>query len=71
MAGSPSFRAFCVQSHDMLYKTSRDIFYTLALDTKIAKGRATRGTAEVVQRPRLFSLNSQCELVALLRSLHA
>jgi hypothetical protein len=38
---------------------------------KNRKRWATRGTTEVVQRPRLFSLNSQYELVAPLRSLHA
>jgi hypothetical protein len=29
MADGPFNRALCVQSHDMLYKTSRDILYTL------------------------------------------
>ena len=28
--GGPSFRALCVQSHDILYKVSRDILYTPA-----------------------------------------
>jgi hypothetical protein len=41
--GALPFRAFFVQSHDMLYKTSRDILYTPALVRPARREQGCRG----------------------------
>ena len=43
LPGAPFNRALCVQSHDMLYKTSRDILYTPALARPARRKQGCRG----------------------------